>query len=130
MHKLFLLVRSSALRNHKAATGWGWELTLSRLNDYLESEGSLNLKVKADFYVDSDGTAEILEDKQERPKSEVESLKMRKGIILNKIASLLGNEITSDVIISIRTTEDVEIGTFFCHSAILAGKSNMQNNNI
>jgi len=89
----------------------------------LDSDGSLNLKLQAVFYVESDATtAEIIDVKHERPKSdEVESLKIQKGIILDQIASLLGDEITSDVIVSIRTTEDVEIGTFFCHSAILAG---------
>jgi len=93
----------------------------------LDSEGSLNLKVKADFYVEYDGTdTEILEVKEKRGghQSEVESLKIRKGIIMDQIASLMGDEVTSDVIVSVRTTEDVEIGTFFCHSAILGGKLN------
>jgi len=83
----------------------------------------------AHFYVATDAIAEInrLPPKEQAAveegtdKSESENLKMRKGAILNQIASLLGDEVTSDVIISVRTTEDVEIGTFFCHTAILGG---------
>jgi len=116
--------KSEVLQNHKASTGLGWHFNLSDLNDCVDSEGSLNFELKADFYVEfDDSTAEILEVRRESPDSKKESLNMRKGAILSQIASLLGDEITSDVIVSVRTTEDVQIGTFFCHLAILAGKS-------
>jgi len=111
--------------------GLGWRdplmiCTLSDLCEYLDDEGSLNLKVEADFYVESDGSAEILpiqdKDDETTKTSELDSWKTRKTMILDQVASLLGDEVTSDVIVSVRTTEDVEIGTFFCHSAILSGK--------
>jgi len=134
MKNFYLLIvsvrKNRVLRNYKTSTGWGWDFDLSELNDFVDSEGALYLELIADFYVEfEDTTAEILEVTQESPESEVESLNMRKGAILRQIASLLGDDITSDVIVSVRTTEDVEIGTFFCHSAILSGKRNVQNIN-
>jgi len=85
--------------------------------------------MKSDFYVATDGIAEILPPEEQAAveegtdKSELESFKTKKGIILDQIASLLGDEVTSDVIVSVRTTEDAESGTFFCHSAILGGNN-------
>jgi len=88
-----------------------------------ESDESWKLMLEADFYVDSDEVAEILpKEEHNSGVSEVESFKARKGIILHQVASLLGDEITSDVIVSVNDKERVvEIGTFFCHSAILSG---------
>jgi len=86
-------------------------------------EVSLNLNVFADFYVESDGIAEILEAKDERggPQVEDKSLKMRKGIILDQVASLLGDEVTSDVIVSLQDKDKKSCGNFYCHSYILSG---------
>jgi len=92
------------------------------LQKFLDEEGSLNLKVEADFYVYNDGLAEILPLQGQDNNNEVESFKARKEIILAQVASLLGDEVTSDVIISIHDKErDVEVGKFFCHKAILSG---------
>jgi len=101
----------------------------SDFESVLDEVERMRLKVEADFYVATEGIAEILPPKEseqveESPdKKESKSFKMRRGILLNQIASLLGDEATSDVIVSVRrsTTEDAEIGTFFCHSAILGG---------
>jgi len=76
------------------------------------------LKMEADFYVATDAIAEILPPKEEEFE---DGFTITKEIVLDQVASLLGDEVTSDVIISARTTEDVEIGTFFCHTAILGG---------
>jgi len=88
----------------------------------MDSEGSLNFKVTTDFYVDSDGIADILPKEERNLLSAEESFKMSKEILLDQVASLLGDEVTSDEIVSVRTTEDAEIGSFFCHSSILSGK--------
>jgi len=99
-----------------------------RFNGRLDSEGSLNLKVKADFYVDSDGIAEILPQEERNLPSEDESFRISKEIVLDQVASLLGDEGTSDVIVSLRNNNgetDVEVGSFFCHSAILSGELNI-----
>jgi len=103
-------------------------LNVSDLIKYLDEEGSLNFKVETDFYVNSDGIAEIslLEDNKKTGdsggRSEMDSVKIRREIVLNQVASLLGDEVTSDVIVSVRDTENIEIGKFLCHSAILSGK--------
>jgi len=91
----------------------------------------LNLKVKADFYVDSDGIAELLPPQVQRNlPSAGESFRISKGILLDQVASLLGDEGTSDVIVSLRNNNDVEtdvveLGSFFCHSSILSGGVNL-----
>jgi len=89
----------------------------------------LNLKVSADFYVDTDGDAQILpvagNDKFSGRQSEVESVKMRKTTLLSQVASLLGDNVSSDVIVAVHDTrtDDVEVvTTFYCHSVILSGK--------
>jgi len=96
----------------------------------VDSEGSLNLKVSADFYVDSDGDAQILPVEENdnisggRP-SELESVQMLKEILVSQVASLLGDNAISDVIVALHDTriDDVEVvTTFYCHSAILSGK--------
>jgi len=109
--------------------GWGWSniFDKSTMDVHLDNEGSLNLEVTAHFYVASDGIAEIelpvhkTEDKNKN--GEMETRKSR-NVILDQLASLLGDEVTSDVIVSVVDKEkDVERGKFFCHSAIIAGRS-------
>jgi len=111
--------------------GWGYRfLPLSDATKYLDPEGSLNLKVAADFYLATDGIAEIIPqgDVKDVPTcvvvaSEVESRKMRTDILLSQVASLLGDEVSSDVILSVVHMEsNVVIGTVYCHAAILSGK--------
>jgi len=104
---------------------WGWEplFDLSDLSHYVDAQGSFNLKVEADFFVESDGVFEILPlEGKGSASSEVESSKMRKDIILKQVAALLGDEVTSDVHVSVFDKENAEIGSFFCHSAILSGE--------
>jgi len=108
-------------------TGLGCTFNVSYINRYLDVEGSLNLKVEAELFVESDGTTEILPfEGKERRSSEVESFKMRKQIILDQVACLFGDETTSDVVVSVFDKEEIEIGNFFCHSAILKGKFKRQ----
>jgi len=117
------------LRNLSSVTG-GWGYPLWRVSEMrLDPEGSLNLKVTADFYLATDGIAEMLpqDDVSEVPTSvvvtEVETRKMRTDILLSQVASLSGDEVNSDVIVSVVHIEsNVQIGTFYCHAAILSGK--------
>jgi len=105
-----------------------WDISFV-FNKLLDSEGSLNLnlKVEADFYVDTDGIAEILSqvDHNNLP-SEDESFKISKEILLDQVACLLGDEVTSDVIVvSLRNNDvqtDVEVESFYGHSSILSGE--------
>jgi len=97
----------------------------------LDSEGSLNLKVMTDFYVDSDGVAEILPQEEHARESDVVGTsRMRRDIVLTQIGSLLGDEVTSDVIVSVIDQENghIEIGQFHCHSAMLKGKRDVSKN--
>jgi len=92
--------------------------------DYLDSEGSLNVKVTADFFVDSDGIAEILVHEKDATsgRNVIESSKTSEAIVLKQVACLLNDEVTSDVIVVVVDTEkNAEIGKFHCHSAILSG---------
>jgi len=106
-HLLFvrLFTGQSTLHNHTKHLNFGWEVfSLHGIDDFdavLDATGSLNVKVMADFYVETN-----------------------KGIICSQDhRSLLGDEDTFDVVLSIRISgnEDVEIGNFFCHTAILSG---------
>jgi len=50
---------------------------------------------------------------------------MWRVVLLTQIESLLGDEVTSDVIVSVIDDKEngvFEIGKFLCHSAILNGK--------
>jgi len=99
---------------------WGYGLSqISDMIRYLDPEGSLNLKVAADFYLATDGVAEILAQDDVNNDgtcvvaSEVESQKKRTDILLSQVASLLGDEVTSDVLVSVVHMESkVQIGTF------------------
>jgi len=85
----------------------------------LDLEGSLNLKLEADFYVDFDGIAEILHQEEHNMPSQEDSFKLSQEILL---ASLLVGKVTLDVIVSLRSNveTDVELGSFFCHSSIVS----------
>jgi len=101
-------------------------------NDVLSGYGSLYLEMKADFYVDSEGIAEILPltelNKFNNAAGEMKSFKISKGIVLDQIASLYGDEATSDVIVSLVDKErKEEMGKFFCHSSILSGNRTLSN---
>jgi len=121
-------IRLMNLSNVKGC--WGYRLSLvSDMTKYLDPEGSLNLKVVADLYLATDGIAEILpqddvtDDGTCVIMSEVESRKTRTDFLLRQVASLLGNEVTSDVIVSVvHMGSNVQIGTFYSHAAILSGK--------
>jgi len=103
--------------------GYGCTMNVSDVNNYLDAEGSFNLKVEAELFVESDGLAEILPvEGQEMGESEVQRCKLRKEILLGQVGSLLGDEITSDMIVSVVDKENVEVGIFFCHSVVLSGK--------
>jgi len=120
--------KSGKLRNFTRdldGRGWGWEclFDLSDLSLYTDPQGSFNLKVETDFFIESDGVTEILPGVDKCTEtSEVESSKIRKEIILQQVAGLLGDEVTSDVIVYFVDTENAEIGKFFCHYAVLSGK--------
>jgi len=121
--------KSEKLRNFTRdmeGSGWGWKrlFDLFDLSQYTDPRGAFNLKVEADFFVESDGITEILPKVEEKcsEASELESFKMRQEIVLKQVAGLLVDEVTSDVVISIVDKENVQIGTFFCHSGVLSGK--------
>jgi len=119
--------RKWKLQNHSTSPDLYGPLTFC-INKVWNSEGSLHLKVSTKFYVDSDGIAEILQQQeQENIPAKEESYKLSKQILLDQVASLLGDEGTSDVIVSVRnnnveTDSLVEFGSFFCHSAIVSSK--------
>jgi len=88
----------------------------------------LNVKLEADFFVESDGIAKILPvEEQTVCEAEVKNLKLRKGIVLRQVGSLFEDEVTSDVKVSVVDKENVELGQFFCHSMILSGNCNEAN---
>jgi len=114
--------KSGKLRNFsRLDDGWGWGERLFDLSDLSHSDpqGSFNLKVETDFFEKSDGVTEILPGVDKCTETgEVESSKIRKEIFLKQMTGLLGDEVTSDVIVYFVDKENVEIGDFFCHSAV------------
>jgi len=121
---------SPKVMNFTRDKSWGWMLFGVRsLSERVDSQGSLNLRVMAELYVHTDGDAEILPQEKSSNnnvtcESEMESRKVRRGVLLDQVASLYGDEVTSDVIVSVVDPEntEIEIGKFDCHSAILSGK--------
>jgi len=115
--------------------GWSALFDLSGLIESLDEEGSLNLNVEADFYVESDGAAEIFPPEEKTSiggESEVqESFQIRGGIILHQIAALMGDfyltppleDNTCDVRIIVTGKENAIRRYWNCHSAILSGES-------
>jgi len=134
--ELYMEVNGTKLL-HGDGSNYYWACDLhdvSQVKEELDSEGSLNLKVIADFYVNSDGIAEILplQEEDDKAKGDVQStvlqsFKNSKDILLEQVGSLLGDEVTSDIVVCVHDVENgnVQIGKFHYHSAILKGKLNV-----
>jgi len=93
------------------------------LNYFLDSEGSLTLNLKTTFLSNVDKDKPLFTD--EGGVSQIANqISLDRSIcktLLENIASLLGDQETSDVTISVLGDNGMEVGKFFCHSAILSG---------
>jgi len=114
--------------------GWHWNflVRLSKLGDYLDSEGAMTLRISLDAFYhdpattndDTGGVATTMVRNEDLNLSlEEKFLVGKEPVHVNKVACLLGDKETSDVSICVVNEKDEEIGSFPCHSAILAGYS-------
>jgi len=92
------------------------------LRNYVDSEGSLNLKMQLAMYSEVKGAVHKEENDIERSLRASLDEKFDREL-LNHIESLLGNKKTADVVILVVGCGDKsESGKFYCHSAILSGE--------
>jgi len=105
--------------------GWEWTqmVACSKLDDYLDSEGSMTLHITLDAFYDPDGDSTTIVNKEDFNLSLEESFLEKAEPLPKKIACLLGDKETSDMSISVVNEKDEQIASFPCHSAILAGQS-------
>jgi len=128
---IIITAKSDILRNGR---GWPRMVQLSKLGEYLDSEETMTLAICVVAYYDptphdegAEGASTTIvtrEDSSKLSTLEEKFLERNKDAaepLLNKIACLLGDKETSDVTISVVNEKDEEIGSFPCHSAILAG---------
>jgi len=106
---------------------WGWEniFPLSEIDDYVDSDGSLKLKLKVAISSKQNEKREVVADDDDSEKTARLTLEESlKSGLLNGVASLLGDEESSDVTILVsKQAESPPIPKkFYCHSAILSGK--------
>jgi len=105
--------------------GWAWMemVRLSKLRDYLDSEGSMSLKISLEAsYRDPNGAHGLSTTKvrNEDCKVSLEEKFLEKEPMMKKVACLLGNKEISDVSISIVNENNEEIARFPSHSTILS----------
>jgi len=113
------------LKNYTQQRTWnlGKIAELSKIDTMLDSEGSCNIHLQADFFLYTDDVATIdVVEENANPAIQGNYVKSGNEIILKQMTSILGDEGTSDVVIIVLDRiSQVEIGRFYCHSVILSG---------
>jgi len=106
---------------------WEWRICdLSEVDEFLDEQGSLILDLQANFHF-------IVQEKNQSTGRQ-DNISMRSNLrdhfckdALKGLASLLGDECTSDISIFVVDGEET-VGSFACHTKILAGIINISNN--
>jgi len=107
--------------------GWRWAqmVWLSELNDYLDLDGAMTLKLCLVAHYDpndNDGDSTTFVTNGDRKLSSLKEKFLKKEPVY-RVACLLGDKETSDMSICVVNEKDEEIARLPCHSAILSGHS-------
>jgi len=98
----------------------------TNVNSFISSGGSITLNLKAIFLFDVDNAAPMFSVGQGNLSKCANNYCLENtfcSTLLQNVASLLGDQETSDVSISVLHPTGLEAGKFYCHTAILSGSS-------
>jgi len=95
----------------------------TNVHSYIASDGSITFNLKTIFLFDVDCLPVFTDDQGNISECANHCCLENKfsRTLLENVASLLGDQETSDVTISVISHNGLEIGKFYCHSAILSG---------
>jgi len=100
------------------------------LKTFLGLDDSVTLLLKVRAYLKTDGNVAVATPGEDCWIAPMKMFAKGQQTVLEKVGSLLGDEETSDVTISVVNGEGEEIRKFYCHCSILSGNVPCFQNNI